>query len=215
MKGFNQNLIDRILNKDYLIKKVLKNNQRSGVFLIEIDKKEYIYKIPYEKNRRIWQRFLSIFRGSESRREYYSCLRVIENGFKGAEPFLFYEKRVLGICLDSFIVMSYIKGRECSVGDISLVSKELEKIHEKGFLHGDSQISNFMISNGEIYLIDAKLMKNTYGKFGERYEYIYLENSCYQDIEYRKDDFYYKVTKAFDNYKHWKIGIKNRWRGKG
>ena len=53
----------RIMESDYSVMKTLKDDQRSLVQLIRINGKRYIYKIPREKNRRKWQRFISIFRG--------------------------------------------------------------------------------------------------------------------------------------------------------
>ncbi len=59
---------DLIEANRYKLIKVLKDDQRSYVALIEIQGEKYIYKRPIEKNSRKWQRFLSIFRGSESKR---------------------------------------------------------------------------------------------------------------------------------------------------
>ena len=55
---------DIVENNRYKLLKVLKDDQRSYVALIEIQGKKYIYKRPIEKNSRKWQRFLSIFRGA-------------------------------------------------------------------------------------------------------------------------------------------------------
>lgn len=210
----NQELIEKVLKKEYKLKRILKDNNRSGVFLIEIENEEYVYKIPYEKNRRVWQRFLSIFRGSESKREYKSSLKIKESGFNGIEVITYYEKKSFGVCVDSFLLMRFIKGREATISDIKLVSKELERIHRKGFLHGDSQLSNFKIDENKIYIIDAKFMRNIYGRFGERYEFIYLEESCYRDIDYIKDDFYYRMAKRLSRFRHWIGRVKKRIRGK-
>lgn len=52
-----------------------------------------MYKHPIEKNSRKWQRFLSIFRGSESRREFQNIEKIREVGLNGAEPRLAVEKK--------------------------------------------------------------------------------------------------------------------------
>ena len=85
--------------------------------------------------------------------------------------------------VDSFSVSEYIESREGQKEDIDIVCHTLKQIHGKGFLHGDSQIENFLVTDGRIYLIDCKLSKNIYGKFGETYEYIYLKESCLLDLE--------------------------------
>ena len=50
-------IYENIKEKNYKIKKVLKDDKRSYVAIIEIENKKYVYKEPREKNRRKWQRF--------------------------------------------------------------------------------------------------------------------------------------------------------------
>ena len=69
-------LYKAIESGDYKTVKVFKDDQRSYVALIEIDGENYVYKEPREKNRRGWQRFLSIFRGSESKREFQNIEKI-------------------------------------------------------------------------------------------------------------------------------------------
>lgn len=207
-------LYDKIKNTCYNIVKVLKNDQRSYVALIEIDGEKYVYKKPIEKNKRKWQRFLSIFRGSESKREYQNIQRINKLGFNGATPYFALEKRKGLICFDSYLIYSYIEGEEGTTKDIELISKELKKIHIKGYLHGDSQIMNFLINRNIVYLIDTKLIKNKYGKFGEIFEFIYLEESCNIDIEYDRKSIYYKGAIILKRYLIWFANLKRRLRGK-
>ncbi|EHO20281.1 hypothetical protein HMPREF9466_01040 [Fusobacterium necrophorum subsp. funduliforme 1_1_36S] len=65
----------------YRLLKVLKDTDRSYVALLEIEGRKFIYKEPREKNHRKWQRFLSIFRGSESRREGLQMLEIEKKAF--------------------------------------------------------------------------------------------------------------------------------------
>lgn len=116
--------------------------------------------------------------------------------------------------VDSYLVYSYLEGEEGTTKDIELISKELKRIHNKGYLHGDSQVMNFLINGNTVYLIDTKLMKNRYGKFGEIYEFIYLEESCDKDIEYDRESIYYKVAITLKRYLIWFANFKRRLRGK-
>lgn len=210
----NIKLYDKIKNTCYNIERIFKNDQRSYVALIEIDGEKYVLKRPIEKNRRKWQRFLSIFRGSESRREFENIQRINELDFNGAIPYLAVETK-FGLCVvDSYSVYSYLEGEEGTTKDIELISKELKRIHNKGYLHGDSQVMNFLINGNTVYLIDTKLMKNRYGKFGEIYEFIYLEESCDKDIEYDRESIYYKVAITLKRYLIWFANFKRRLRGK-
>lgn len=187
-------------NENYKLLKVLKDDQRSYVALIEIKGEKYIYKQPREKNRRKWQKFLSIFRGSESKREFKNIEKICEVGLNGATPVLAVEKKRGLIVYDSYLIYEYIDGKESSFKDIDIIIKELKKIHSLGYLHGDSHMNNFLIRGDKVYLIDTKLLWNKYGGFGRAFEFMYLEESCPQEIEYDKDSIYYKGAKGLRNY---------------
>jgi lipopolysaccharide core biosynthesis protein rfaY len=165
--------------------KVLKDDHRSYVYVFELEPygdKKFVYKESREKNKRKWQRFLNFFRGSESKREYYQMEKINSLGLKTAKP-VFYNKE--------YLMYEYIEGNEPTIDDIDLVVKELKKIHSMGYLHGDSHINNFLISpEKEVYIIDSKFQKNKYGKFGEIFEMMYLEDSVGIEIDYDKKSFY-------------------------
>lgn len=199
---------------DYKTVKVFKDDQRSYVALIEIDGENYVYKEPREKNRRGWQRFLSIFRGSESRREFQNIEKIGKLGFNSAIPYLAVERKKAGMSVDSYYISSYIDGRDGSVDDIDIISEELGKIHSMGYLHGDSHVANFMIKDKKVYIIDTKFMYNKYGGFGKVFEYIYLEESCKIPIPYDKTSIYYKGAMILKRYLLWLGDFKKRIRGK-
>lgn len=209
IKKENNSLYDAIKNKKYKILKTLKNDNRSSVFYIEVlsdtflqDEKKVVLKIPKEKNTRAWQRFLSIFIGSESKREFGRCEKVLKHEFLGAIPLIAVEKKRGIIVEDSYFVLSYIEGESNNYKNISLALNELYKVHELGFLHGDAQLSNFMILDGKVYLIDCKLKKNRMGIISKINEFIYFEKSCYRDIDthYKKNGLY-RILKVIDIYK--------------
>ena len=191
---------DLIENNRYKLIKVLKDDQRSYVALIEIQGEKYIYKRPIEKNSRKWQRFLSIFRGSESKREFENIEKIREVGLNGAVPYLAVEKKKGLVVYDSYLIYGYIDGRESSFKDIVLIMAELRKIHNLGYLHGDSHMNNFLIKGEKVYLIDTKLLWNKYGGFGRAFEFMYLEESCPREIDYDKESIYYKGAKGLRNY---------------
>lgn len=193
----NIELATFIEKESYKVKKILKSDKRSYVALIEIEGKEYIYKIPLEKNRRKWQQFLSIFRGSESQREYKNLENIRKLGLYTAIPYIAVEEKKYMMVKNSYILMSYI---EAETEDISLIVEELKKIHSLGYLHGDSHRANFLIKDRNVYLIDTKLLKNIYGKFGEIFEFIYLEESYNKELEYDKSSFCYKGAMILKKY---------------
>ncbi|WP_319369854.1 lipopolysaccharide core heptose(II) kinase RfaY [uncultured Ilyobacter sp.] len=197
-------LAELILQKNYKVIKLLKNDQRSKVELIKYGEEKLVLKVPLEKDRRRWQRLLSVFRGSSSKREYENCNKILSKGFLGAEPVIAIEKKAGPFVIESCFVSKFIEGQEGNFQHVKEIGKELDRIHNSGYLHGDSQLVNFMVSVHGIYLIDCKLKKNIFGKFGSRYEFIYLEESCPEKIDiYEKDDIYYRGAKLLNTYLHW------------
>ena len=63
-------------------------------------------------------------------------------------------------------------------------------------------------------MIDTKLMKNKYGKFGEIFEFIYLEESCGISLDYDKKSFYYKGAILLKKYLLGLGDLKKKIRGK-
>lgn len=195
--------IIKFLENNPKIEKILKKDHRSYVFTFMYQNKLYVYKEPIEKNTRKWQRFLAIFRGRESKREFKQMQKINSLGFKTAIP-IFYEK--------NFLVYEYVDGRKPFINEneINLVIEELKKIHSKGFLHGDSHLANFLITNkNEIYIIDSKFQKNKYGKFGEIFELMYLEKSLEKEISYDKTSIYYKIALLFKKFLTFLSNLKN------
>lgn len=208
----------KIKRKEFQTVKILKDDQRSYVALISIDGQKMIYKEPKEKNNRIWQRFLSIFRGGESSREFINSEKIQEFGFLGAEPILAVEQYKKKMCVFSFFLMDYIESHHAAIEEADMVKKELDKIHSKGFLHGDSQLSNFMINENEVYLIDCKLTKNHWSFLGKMWEFLYLEKSCYRSLDSKySETFIYKLLKKadrmIDNFNYKRKKIKKRLKG--
>ena len=193
------------MNKDKIIK-ILKNDHRSYVYVFEDEGKKFVYKEPKEKNTRKWQRFINFFRGSESKREYNQMLKINSLGLKTASPVL-YEK--------NYLIYEFIEGHKPTVKEIDLVVDELKKIHSMGYLHGDSHLDNFLISDDKtVYIIDSKFQKNKYGKFGEIFEMMYLEDSLGIEIDYDKKSFYYKGAMLLRKYLTFFSKLKNIIRGK-
>lgn len=198
--------IKKFLENEPKILKILKKDQRSYVFNFIFEDKIYVYKEPIEKNTRKWQKFLAIFRGRESKREFQQMQKINSLGLSTAKPIFF---------TDDYLVYEFIEGDKADKENINFIVDELVKIHSLGYLHGDSHIDNFLIDNkNKVYIIDSKFKKNIYGKFGEIFEFMYLEDSLNIDISYDKNSFYYKAALALRNYLTFYSSLKNLIRRK-
>lgn len=208
-------LFQKWKEKDYSLLRILKDTNRSYVVLIEMDGKQFVCKEPREKNRRKWQRFLSIFRGSESKREGQQMLEIEKRGFSGPSFQFAYEKKIGPMVTHSFLIYSYIDAEEINLKNAEQAFFYLKKIHEAGFLHGDSQISNFLIHGEKMYIIDSKFKKNYYGALGKAYELYYFELSCPEIVfSINREEISYKIAKKWKDLKECWVQRKTRRREK-
>lgn len=173
----SKEILSLILEKKYEDISILKNDKRSFVKVIGIKGNTYVLKIPREKNNRKWQRIINIFRGSDSFRSFQMMSKLEKLGIESTKAIIAAEKRTPFV-VDSLLVMELLEGEEIHEEYYPKVIEKLEEIHKKGYLHGDSQIQNFMLKDDKIYSIDLRLQKNIYGSIGKMYEFIYLRESC-------------------------------------
>ncbi|MEM1599982.1 MAG: serine/threonine protein kinase, partial [Sulfolobaceae archaeon] len=54
------------------------------------------------------------------------------------------------------IIREFIKGEEIGVDNIGIVGKGLREIHDAGYVLGDTKISNFVVVNDKLAVIDAE-----------------------------------------------------------
>lgn len=174
----------------------LKTGKRSEVKEVKYRKKDIVVKIPVEKNRRKWQRFLSIFRKSEVISILESMKILQENGILTNNPIAAYEKKEFGMVIDSFAVYGYVNGDVVTKHECKEVVELIKKIHNTGYLHSDTQVRNFLKCGDKIAVIDAKLKRKSLGGISENLEYIGFAvdiNEAYGYIN--KNTVFYKIAK--------------------
>jgi len=138
---------------------VFKNDRQTYSALIRLDGQFYVLKIPRERNNRLWQRLLSLFRSSEAVRHYHSMVRLRDLGFNGPEPVLALEQRRLGAVVDSCLLYRFRKGRKATREDAALVLPYLLALHEAGYLRNDPHAKNYLIDDGNVVFIDFRLKR--------------------------------------------------------
>lgn len=158
----------------FRILEILKDDHRSLVALIKYHGEKYIFKIPREKNRRKWIRFTTIYRKSEVEKTITNLIKLKSLGIASNDPVLFAEKRKRNFTVDSFIIYSNVEGKNISKMNYNSLMAETEKLHQKGYIHGDFHSSNFLYSANKIYFLDTSLKKNIWGSLGSAYEMIYF-----------------------------------------
>lgn len=94
---------------------------------------------------------------SKMMRAYYYAKRLLDNGIDTPEPVSFVEVRHCGLLTDGFFLSTYNPDPDCRIlreeeGHVMLtkaLAEHLVKEHRCGFLHGDTNLSNFLYHKDE------------------------------------------------------------------
>jgi hypothetical protein len=172
-------LYDMVTNNEYKVVNVLKDNDRSIVKRIEIDGLDLVLKIPLDKNRRPWIRFLTWFRLGEAFRNLTGMQLLDDLDILSTKPILAAQYKTFGMVTNAWLLYQYIDGKRCFEQPDSYqgVVQTLQKMHSKNILHGDPQMRNFIKSGHDIYVIDSNPSKVTFIGFDFAYEWAYLRKS--------------------------------------
>ncbi len=155
-----EELLSAIVDKSYMANKVYKDNK--NCFIVNFDTaahSDLMLKIPRERNRRKWERLLTLIRPGEAFRNYDSMMILQRHGIRGTIPLLAAHRKVWGMSVDSFFVYKFIAGTPATKKDLSSVLAELNKLHELGYIRSDPKLVNFLIKDGDAYFIDFRLSK--------------------------------------------------------
>jgi len=207
-----------VIDNKFETLKILKDTSRSLVKFIKFkDGFTCLYKEPREKNKRKWQKFIGIFRGSEAKRNFKSLEKIENMRIKTSSPYLAIEIKKGIIIQNSFILMEYIDGKIASEAEYNLIINKLKEIHKLGILHGDSQIANFLVKDKDVYVIDSSAKNNYFGSLNSDKELIELEVDLNNSENYLLEDrkrFTYKINKTIyilqRAFRRWKTKRRNK-----
>lgn len=216
----------KILKKDYITIKELKNSQRNYVSIIEVDGKKYVYKEPRNEYKLVQRKIMTIFKKGEALNTLINVNKLMTLKINSlVKIYGAVNKREKGMIIFSFLLMEYIKEEKFDYKDtVEKGIKELEKIHNLGYYHGDFNPSNILrASSNEVKLIDTQLKKDYFFNYRRHYDMITMQYDSYQEMKYSyaKNWVYYLayMIKRFKRLKIMrglrKLKIKNRennWR---
>lgn len=171
-------IVEQIESGDYKLLETLKDSPRSKVLKISLNGLILVLKYPIEKNRRAWIRLLTLVRLGEAFKNLLSMQLLISNRIRTTKPYLACEYRKYGMVHNSWLLYYYLEGEACldKPKTFARVVDLLKTMHRKNILHGDPQIRNFILSENELYVIDAN-PKRASSAYGRAYEFAYLRKS--------------------------------------
>lgn len=211
----SRDLVNRVFQKNLPNYHAYRDNRRTLSARFEINEDRFILKISRGRNRRLWERVLSFFRGSDVARIYQGMLALEKMKIPGTRPVLMAQKIVAGMTIDSFLIYEYLEGRTCTEDDSELIAKIILNLHELGYMRRDIHLLNFlMTSNGQIGLIDFRLSKpRMLKKIQFDFELIQMLKSIPSTREYipqaRLTTYNLKIAMAFYSIKTCIRKIKN------
>ena len=183
----------KILDKEYNIVKILKDTKRNYVSAIEIDGNNYIVKEPRNEYIIPQRKLMSFFKKGEALTTLININKLI-NKYKikeYAKPLIAITKRKNGMITYSLLVMERVIGTEEK--NLEILVNLMKKIHKKGFYHGDFNPSNFLNSNGKLFILDTQGKEMFFGNYRAHYDMLTMKMDSYKEMEYPylKNIFYY------------------------
>ena len=146
--------------------------RRSQVRLLDTPSGKLLVKQPIDKDRRLWIRFLTLFRDSEAMASLRSMQILQAHGIGTNTPLLCVEEIRFGMTVRSWMLYTYLAGEPVTQQDSAAIFELVKRIHAIGYLHGDTQLRNFLKRDGEILTIDCKLKPRLWGRISEQLEFI-------------------------------------------
>ncbi len=153
-------LFEHITQKNYTPLRELQNNAHCFVEKIQIRGFDpLVIKVPKYRSKRLWERFLTLFRSGEAFRNYESMMTLKNIGLNGPQPLLAVEKRLSGMVIENLFAYKFIEGKIASTEEIPLILEALISLHQRGFTRSDPKLENFLIHEKKVFFIDFRLKK--------------------------------------------------------
>ena len=183
----------KILDKEYNIVKILKDTKRNYVSIIEVNGNNYVNKEPRNEYIIPQRKLMSFFKKGEALTTLININKLI-NKYKikeYAKPLIAITKRKNGMITYSLLVMERVIGTEEK--NLEILVNLMKKIHKKGFYHGDFNPSNFLNSNGKLFILDTQGKEMFFGNYSAHYDMLTMKMDSYKEMEYPylKNIFYY------------------------
>ncbi len=171
-------LFDLIQSDRLRTEENLKDHHRSNVQRFTFRSRNLVLKIPLEKNQRQWIRFTTLYRKGEAFRSIMGMEKLLTLDIPSTVPVMAAEKRENGMVTDSWLIYEFLEGESCQGREhlYDRVVGRLASMHEKGVLHGDPQIQNFVETEKNIAVIDCTPVP-VRSEFQKAFEYAYLRKS--------------------------------------
>ncbi len=192
-EGNEERLLKLFKKGRFECERVLQSKEDRDVKLIEIEGKRYILK--RERGRGILDTIL----GSKALMAYRNLMKLRSRGFKKVFDIHFVvEKRSGAAVEETYILMEYIEGHPPrTVEEYERVMEAIRELHSLGCYHGDCKPKNFIIRDGEVYLIDSKFKRSWSLSLGKCKDVVRLQRRTEETLPLKKYFKGYRFSPAY------------------
>ena len=158
--------------------RVLQQNSRGVVLLIQREGRRFIAKRSLRQERRWWSQFTSLYRGGEGARSSQNLARLVEAGLPVAQPVFVLERRRFGMTVASWDCYEYVEGITCTCEQAGEIAAMLRRLHAAGWVHRDPHVQNFLRYDGELRILDCARARPWRSRYAQMYDVVLLDNCC-------------------------------------
>jgi tRNA A-37 threonylcarbamoyl transferase component Bud32 len=187
---------------------VFRDDGRSRVTAFKYKDKDYVLRIPHEKNKRKWLRFRSLYMKGESRRLIMNMSVLHSRGLPVPKPLLYMERRRFGMIFESRAVYEMawghpVKKKRDSEDLLRAWVKTVMNLHKTGFIHRDPNLNNFLEDNGRIRMIDCSSVRPLRFRLQVMYDLVLVKNSAPDFFKKEMPEYYskplFRIALYFNN----------------
>lgn len=173
--------------------RVLQSKEDREVKLIEAEGKKYILK--RERGRGAVDTLV----GSKAVMTYRNLLKLRKRGFNKVFDIHFVAERRRGVVVEeTYILMEYIEGDlPKTVAEYERVMEAIRELHSLGCYHGDCKPKNFIIREGEVFLIDSKFKRGWSLSLGKCKDVLRLQRRTRENLPINKYFKEYRFSPAY------------------
>lgn len=210
-----------IVDNKFEIIKELKVTDRNYVCKIKYNDEEYILKEPKNEYKKIQRKLMTFFKKGEVLSTLIN-INSLSNKSRDyfAIPYLAVVKREYGMIKNSFLVMEVTQENDKTSQEyIDKIIKIRNFLEKDKIFHGDFNLSNILLNNGEIKFIDTQCKKKIFSRYYLNYDLLTLEESIYREegivnrfgvMNLYKKDFWYYLAYFRKRLKKGKEWVKNK-----
>jgi len=157
---------------------LVQENDRGSVSIVRHGEAVLVVKRSKTQERRRWIQLLSIYRGGEGARAFRNMRRLHEAGLLVPEPVLALERTRWGFVVVSWHAYRHLHGQACTCADAALIALSLARLHERGWVHRDPHVRNFLKDDNRVSIIDCARARPWRCSYAQRYDVVLLNKCC-------------------------------------